>query len=137
MGILKREEDLITHALYPNVAPKFLRGQLQEGALPAAKPAASPEPGPSRSEFQVDVDGELLNVRIYPVAVGPSIKEISTVPAEKTSPKDQKGGTLSPIQGMVLRLLVKPGDKVEKGKPIAVLEAVKMEMPVESPHAAV
>ena len=135
MGILKREEDLITHALYPNVAPKFLRGELQEGALPAAKPAASPGPGPSRSEFQVDVDGELFNVRIYPVAVGPSIKEISTVPAEKTSPKDQKGAVLSPIQGMVLRLLVKLGDRVEKGKPIAVLEAVKMEMPVESPHA--
>jgi biotin carboxyl carrier protein len=36
---------------------------------------------------------------------------------------------------MVLRLLVKPGDTVEKGKPIAVLEAMKMEMPVESPHA--
>jgi biotin carboxyl carrier protein len=85
----------------------------------------------------VDVDGELFNVRIYPVAVGPSIKEISTVPAEKTSPKDQKGAVLSPIQGMVLRLLVKLGDRVEKGKPIAVLEAVKMEMPVESPHAAV
>jgi pyruvate carboxylase subunit B len=137
MGILKREEDLITHALYPNVAPKFLRGELQEEALPAAKPAASPGPGPSRSEFQVDVDGELFNVRIYPVAVGPSIKEISTVPAEKTSPKDQKGAVLSPIQGMVLRLLVKLGDRVEKGKPIAVLEAMKMEMPVESPHAAV
>jgi pyruvate carboxylase subunit B len=134
MGILKREEDLITYALYPNVAPKFLRGELQEEALPAAKPAA-PGPGPSRSEFQVDVDGELFNVRIYPVAAGPSIRDISIVPAEKISPKDRKGAILSPVQGMVLRLLVKPGDKVEKGKPIAVLEAMKMEMPVESPHA--
>jgi len=30
MGILKKEEDLITFALYPNVAPKFLRGELKE-----------------------------------------------------------------------------------------------------------
>jgi len=135
MGILKREEDLITYALYPNIAPKFLRGELQEETLPISKPATAPVPGPTRSEFQVDVDGELFNVRIYPVVGGPSIKEISTVPAEKTSPKDQKGAVLSPMQGMVLRLLVKPGDKVEKGKPIAVLEAMKMEMPVESPHA--
>ncbi len=30
MGILRKEEDLITFALYPNVAPKFLRGELAE-----------------------------------------------------------------------------------------------------------
>ena len=40
MGILKKEEDLITYALYPNVAPKFLRGELKEEVLPAAKPVA-------------------------------------------------------------------------------------------------
>jgi pyruvate carboxylase subunit B len=135
MGILKKEEDLITYALYPNVAPKFLRGELKEEVLPAAEPVSTQVPKPISSEFQVDVDGELFNVRIYPVPGVPSIKEISTVPAEKTLPKDQKGAVLSPLQGMVLRLLVKPGDTVEKGKPIAVLEAMKMEMPVESPHA--
>ena len=34
MGILKKEEDLITYALYPNVAPKFLRGEIKEEAIP-------------------------------------------------------------------------------------------------------
>lgn len=36
MGILKKEEDLITYALYPNVAAKFLRGEIKEEAIPAA-----------------------------------------------------------------------------------------------------
>ena len=135
MGILKKEEDLITYALYPNIAPKFLRGELKEEAFPIARAAAPQQPLSSQSEFQVDVDGELFNVRIYPVSGGPSIKEISTIPAEKTLAKDQKGAVLSPIQGMVLRLLVKPGEKVPKGKPIVVLESMKMEMSVESPHA--
>jgi pyruvate carboxylase subunit B len=36
MGILKKEEDLITYALYPNVAPKFLRGEIKEEAIPGA-----------------------------------------------------------------------------------------------------
>jgi pyruvate carboxylase subunit B len=36
MGILKKEEDLITYALYPNVTPKFLRGEIKEEAIPAA-----------------------------------------------------------------------------------------------------
>jgi pyruvate carboxylase subunit B len=34
MGILKKEEDLITYALYPNVAPKFLRGEVKEEIIP-------------------------------------------------------------------------------------------------------
>ena len=135
MGLLKTEEDLITYALYPTVAPKFLRGELKEEVLPAAKPEAASLPPASQTEFQVDVDGELFNVRIYPVSGALSIKDISTIPAEKSPPKDQKGGVLSPLQGMVLRLLVKPGDRVEKGKPVAMLEAMKMEVPVESPHA--
>jgi len=135
MGLLKKEEDLITYALYPTVAPKFLRGELKEEVLPAAKSEAASLPPASQTEFQVDVDGELFNVRIYPVSGALSIKDISTIPAEKSPPKDQKGGVLSPLQGMVLRLLVKPGDRVEKGKPVAMLEAMKMEVPVESPHA--
>ena len=135
MGLLKKEEDLITYALYPTVASKFLRGELKEEVLPAAKTEAAPPPPASQNEFQVDVDGELFNVRIYPVSGALSIKDLSTVPAEKAPPKDQKGGVLSPLQGMVLRLLVKPGDRVEKGKPVALLEAMKMEVPVESPHA--
>jgi pyruvate carboxylase subunit B len=36
MGILKKEEDLMTYALYPNVAPKFLRGEIKEEAIPGA-----------------------------------------------------------------------------------------------------
>jgi len=134
-GLLKKEEDLITYALYPTVASKFLRGELKEETLPAAKPEAASPPAASQTEFQVDVDGELFNVRIYPVSGDLSIKDISTVPAEKAPSKDQKGGVLSPLQGMVLRLLVKPGDRVEKGKPVAMLEAMKMEVPVESPHS--
>jgi biotin carboxyl carrier protein len=71
---------------------------------------------------------------VVPVSGTPALKEISTVPAEKPSPIEQKGAVFSPMQGMVLRLLVKPGQKVQKGKPVVVLEAMKMEMPVEAPH---
>jgi len=35
LGILKKEEDLITYALYPNTAPKFLQGRMNEEILPA------------------------------------------------------------------------------------------------------
>ncbi|MGB9697948.1 MAG: sodium-extruding oxaloacetate decarboxylase subunit alpha [Thermodesulfobacteriota bacterium] len=134
MGILQKEEDLLTYALYPNVAPKFLRGELKEEIFPSLEKEVTPTPKSVTSEFQVDVDGEIFNVRIYPVSGGVSAKEIAPVPAEKTSPKEQPGAILSPMPGMVLRLLVKLGERVEAGRPILVLEAMKMEMPVESPY---
>jgi pyruvate carboxylase subunit B len=34
LGLLKKEEDLITYALYPNTAPKFLKGKRDEAASP-------------------------------------------------------------------------------------------------------
>jgi pyruvate carboxylase subunit B len=34
VGILKKEEDLITYALYPNTAPKFLKGEMKEEPIP-------------------------------------------------------------------------------------------------------
>ena len=41
----------------------------------------------------------------------------------------------SPFGGSVWKLLVKPGDAVQAGDTIAVIEAMKMECPVESPAA--
>jgi len=40
LGILHKEEDLITYALYPQVAAKFLRGELKEEAIPATAEVA-------------------------------------------------------------------------------------------------
>jgi biotin carboxyl carrier protein len=37
----------------------------------------------------------------------------------------------------VWRVLVRPGDAVEAGAPVAILESMKMEIPVESPVTGV
>ena len=41
----------------------------------------------------------------------------------------------SEISGSVWKILVKPGDKVEEEEPIAILESMKMEIPVLAPEA--
>jgi biotin carboxyl carrier protein len=41
---------------------------------------------------------------------------------------------LSEISGSVWKILVKPGDKVEEEQPIAILESMKMEIPVLAPE---
>lgn len=133
LGILNSEEDLITYALYPQIAVKFLKGEAKEEAAPSAAVAAIPlqhEAGPL--EFSVDVDGDIFNVKVAPV-VG---KTIEVAKAEK--PKGSApGAVVSPMAGMVLAVKVKVGDRVKAGEIMLMIEAMKMHNEVDSPYDGV
>ncbi|MCE2909372.1 MAG: 3-methylcrotonyl-CoA carboxylase, partial [Burkholderiaceae bacterium] len=47
---------------------------------------------------------------------------------------DEVGGLTAPMPGKVISLLVKAGDAVAKGQPVAVMEAMKMEHTLAAPH---
>ncbi len=38
-----------------------------------------------------------------------------------------------PMVGKIISVAVKPGDKVQENDPVAILEAMKMEMPIVAP----
>ncbi len=53
----------------------------------------------------------------------------------KSTNQDNKGDLVAPMPGMVVAVLVKEGQQVERGEPLVVLESMKMQMQLRSPFA--
>jgi pyruvate carboxylase subunit B len=126
-GLIKCEEDVITLALYPAVAKKFLKGEAQEEELlPAQQLVESNQLSAIPTEYAVEVDGDVFDVKIIPTG----FMEIEETEKGPFTPVE--GGITSSMQGMVLKIKVNVGDKVTKGSVVAVLEAMKMDTPVNA-----
>jgi len=139
MGIETSDDNVLIYALYPVVGAKFLKGEAVEETLEPPKPSesqeAEPEPPVPRgipTEYEVEVDGEMFEVKIEPKGGFISFEggEIDT--KELKEPKEIIGGLESPMQGLITKIHVKPGDRVKEGQVVAVLEAMKMENNIES-----
>jgi pyruvate carboxylase subunit B len=132
LGIIHSDEDVMTYALYPQVAVKFLRGEIkEESIIPADKTPATAATVPEYpTEFNVDVDGEIFSVKISAV-VGQSVDNDKP----KKKPEVGKGSITSPMHGMVLSIKVKVGERVKEGDLVAVVEAMKMQNEIRSPYS--
>ncbi|MDO8871525.1 MAG: pyruvate/oxaloacetate carboxyltransferase [Methanoregula sp.] len=129
-GLIKKEEDILTYILYPAIAPAFLKGECLQEPVPVKQPVVQPS-ADIPSVMEVEVDGEIFNVRI--VSVGGSNVEVASVSPQKIPRGEFEGGIKSNIQGMVLKVNVSRGSVVKKGDTLIVLEAMKMENPIHSP----
>lgn len=131
-NIVRKEEDVLTYALYPAVALKFLKGEVEEESLkPPEEPlSGDEEPAGLPTEYSVDVDGEVFDVKITPVGY----MEIEGAP-KKVPLSNVEGAVTTTMQGMILKLKVSRGDQVNEGDVVAVLEAMKMENDVHAPYA--
>ena len=127
-GFVKSDEDALTYALYPQIAPKFLKGDLTPEPIPGTRggPVEVVVAKEIPNEYDVEVDGDIFNVKILPTGIDIGPKE------EKNDCKDKEGAVLSSMQGMVIRLTVEVGDEVKAGDTICVVEAMKMENDVQS-----
>jgi propionyl-CoA carboxylase alpha chain len=67
--------------------------------------------------------------------LAPHVAELSHYMIEK-EPPDLSRLLLAPMPGLLTKLDVKVGDKVEPGQPVAVMEAMKMENILRAPKAA-
>ena len=124
-GFVKCDEDALTYALYPPIAPKFLKGEAEEEELKAPQLDENDGIG-IPTQYNVEVDGDVFEVKIMPTG----FMEIEETESGHFKPVE--GAITSPMQGMVIKLNVNVGDKVSEGSTIAVIEAMKMENDIQS-----
>lgn len=147
------DEDALTYAMFPNVAPKFFaersKGPVDaETAFGAKKEDAAPKAESKASaggSYSITVNGASYNVTSdgkgninvngtsYNVAFG----KPGAAPAASPAPSAPvvTGGTSipSPVAGTLLRYAVDSGTSVKRGDTVIVLESMKMELEVKAP----
>ena len=138
------DDDLLLKILIPGKPVK--RVEPKKTATPPVIKATAPVSPPTDfpTEFTVDVDGEVFNVKISPVWDGTGKAE-TTMQAEmlqtpKTAkrPKDlPAGAVLCGMAGLILSIEAKVGARVKAGDLVAMIEAMKMRRHVNSPHGGV
>nr|WP_298414862.1 sodium-extruding oxaloacetate decarboxylase subunit alpha [uncultured Halomonas sp.] len=149
-------DDVLTYALFPQIGLKFLkhrddpsafepvpqaadsqpaRGNSHEASSPAEKtPASGPE------TYTISVNGKQYVVE---VAEGGDISQVQAAseeddatPTRKEAPAAGSGASISaPLAGNIFKVNVAPGDHVEDGDVVIILEAMKMETEVRASEA--
>jgi pyruvate carboxylase subunit B len=127
-GFVETDEDALTYALYPPIAPKFLKGEAVEEELPTGH-SLDNEGIEIPTEYNVEVDGDIFEVKIMPTGFM-DVGEVTQRPVGEV-----EGGVISAMQGMIIKLHVNVGDKVEQGDTIAVIEAMKMENDIQAENS--
>ena len=79
------------------------------------------------TEFEVEVDGEPYEVKVTPQG---GFLVAGAGGGAAAPPKDIEGAIKSNMQGTILKVKVKKGDKVKNGDVIATIEAMKMEQEI-------
>ncbi|MCR4631041.1 MAG: sodium-extruding oxaloacetate decarboxylase subunit alpha [Treponema sp.] len=151
------DEDVLTYAMFPNVAPKFFASRAN-GPVDAAStfskkeaPAAAAKEnkggsytinvngtaynvttGPAGDSMNVNVNGTSYNVSFGAAGAAPAAAP-SAAPAAAvvTGGVDVK----APVAGTLLRYAVNAGANVKKGDTVIIVESMKMELEVKAPEA--
>jgi oxaloacetate decarboxylase alpha subunit len=149
----KSVEDVLTYALFPQVATKFFETRGKPQAKEKAAKEVPRKAQPSLQEalesetYKVKVNGTVYEVEVEPLSSGSTVvkrieeKGVEASPKETSAPTDgflvkaPLTGVKAPLTGDVLRILCDKGQKVEEKDVLVVLEAMKMETKVYAPKS--
>lgn len=140
-------DDVLTYALFPQIGLKFLENRGNPDAfepVPSAETAGSQAPAKAGEPetYTVSVGGKSYVVQ---VAEGGDISGIKPVSGGQGEGKEASSGdsapasggepVTAPLAGNIFKILVSPGEEVEEGEVLIILEAMKMETEVRAAKA--
>ena len=137
-------DDVLTYALFPQIGIRFLQNRGNPDAFepppgteappaPAEVPVTAAPSAKGPAVYSVRVNGKEFTVE---VAEDGELADVSPTPAEpKPAPRSSGEAVKAVLAGNVFKVHVAPGDHVEEGQPLLVVEAMKMETAVSAPKA--
>ena len=148
------DEDTLTYAMFPKVAPKFFKeranGPVDAKEAFGIKEAPKSSSGGKGGSYTVTVNGTAYNVTsgpagdsmsvhvngtAYNVTFGAAGSAPVSAPAASAAPAVTGGEDVNaPVAGTLLRYAVDNGASVSKGQTVIVLESMKMELEVKAPQ---
>jgi oxaloacetate decarboxylase alpha subunit len=145
------DDDVLTYALFPQPGLKFLENRNNPSAfepMPQAQEAVTPSSAvvPSSNNngaevYTVDVQGQQYVVKVTPggdiQSAIPVANSALAVPTQNSGPigSVSQVGVTAPLAGNIFKVMVKPGDHVQSGDVVVVLEAMKMETEIRAASA--
>lgn len=141
-------DDVLTYALFPQIGLKFLKNRGDASAFEPAptgeEAAATKATGSDNDVYTVNIEGKDYVAQVEQdgsVAVTINGKRYVTNVSEggdvNAAPAHAGSGEAipAPLAGNIFKVLVQPGQQVEEGQTIMILEAMKMETEVSAPRA--
>jgi len=136
-------DDVLTYALFPQIGLKFLENRGNADAfepVPTAADAAPAKESSGPETYTVDVNGKKF---VVAVSEGGEISQIqgedgASASASAAAPVPAAGegeAVVAPLGGNIFKVLVSPGDAVEEGDVLIILEAMKMETEIRAHKA--
>jgi oxaloacetate decarboxylase alpha subunit len=134
-------DDVLTYALFPQIGLKFLENRGNKDAfepMPSADDVKSSKGG--KGVYTINVNGQSYVVEVaeggditgmVPVSAGASLSPASAAPAAASGGEPVP----APLAGNIFKVVVSPGEEVEEGELLIILEAMKMETEIRAPRA--
>jgi len=130
-------DDVLTYALFPQIGLKFLENRDNPDAF---EPAPTDMPTPVAAAAHAPAGTAVYSVRVngkeYQVEVADSghLSSVKSAATNVATAGAGGGDTVSAVlAGNIFKVHVSPGQVVEEGEPLLIVEAMKMETAVSAP----
>jgi biotin carboxyl carrier protein len=136
------DDDLLLTILIPGYKKENLSARTAGMPAPPAKgQAQTVSMADIPTEFSVEVDGELFDVKVSPKwdagSTGQHGANSQVFQKNAASKKKPAGAMVAGMAGLVISIDVKVGDQIQAGDQVAVIEAMKMMRTYLAPHGGV